>query len=67
MKISQVIAELAQVMAEYGDIEVVATEWAGASSFPINIVRYDDQDEWGHPIEQVYIGTEGRYGTLDGE
>jgi hypothetical protein len=35
MKISKVIAELAKVMAEYGDLETVTNEWGGASTVEV--------------------------------
>ena len=56
MQISQVIAELAKIMAEAGDLPVMATEWAGARALPVTTVEYRDLDELGRERNFVYIG-----------
>ena len=56
MRISQIIAELARIMAEMGDLPVMATEWAGARSQSVTIVEYRDLDEYGRERDFVYIG-----------
>ena len=56
MRISQVIAELARIMAEAGDLPVMATEWAGARALPITTVEFRDLDECGREKDFVYIG-----------
>ena len=38
MKISKVIAELAKILAEYGDLEIVTNEWGGASTVDVSSV-----------------------------
>ena len=59
MRISQVIAELAKIMAEAGDLPAMATEWAGARNQPVTTVEYRDLDEYGRERDFVYIGASG--------
>ena len=63
MRISQVIAELARIMAEAGDLPVMATEWAGARNQSVTTVEYRDCDEYGGGRDFVYVGASGEGGS----